>query len=117
MSNSRLSRYTCLRSRVAVYVPGTCGVDAAADNSATVERAAALLSGLFGGATAQSVRGYWLSDAAGLVAEDTTVVYAYADSAALDAAIDQVIDFCELIRAELRQEAIGLEVNNQMYFI
>lgn len=117
MNNNRLSKLTRLESRVAVYVPGTNGVDAAADNSATVNAAAALLSDLFGGATAQSVRGFWMSDAAGLVAENTTIVYSYADGAALEAGMDRVIDFCENMRDALKQEAVSLEVNNTLYFI
>lgn len=117
MKNNRLDKIARLESRVAVYVPGTAGVATAADNTAHVEAAAALLSELFGGATAQSVRGYWVSDAAGLVAEDTTVIYSYAAADALEAGLDRVLDFCEAMRDALEQEAISLEINSTLYFI
>jgi len=117
MTDNRLKSAARLESRVAVYVPGTAGVNTAADNSAHVERAAALLSELFGGASAQSVRGFWMSSAAGLVAEDTTVIYSFCTAAALEAGLPRVLDLCEALKADLQQEAISLEVNNQLYFI
>ena len=52
MINKKLEKLQPLRHRVAVYVPGTNGVNTAADNARYVKMAAATLSNLFGGATA-----------------------------------------------------------------
>lgn len=117
MINKRLEKLQPLRHRVAVYVPGTNGVNTAADNARYVQMAAATLSNLFGGATATPAVGYWLSDAAGLVEEKTTIVYAYAAGADLEHGLDVVIDFCADMRAELQQEAISLAIDDSMYFI
>ena len=73
MINKKLEKLQPLRHRVAVYVPGTNGVNTAADNSRYVKMAAATLSNLFGGATATPAIGYWMSDAAGLVEEKTAI--------------------------------------------
>ena len=35
----------------------------------------------------------------------------------LDVYKRQVIDFCENLKTELKQEAIALEINGEMYFI
>lgn len=117
MINKKLEKLQPLRHRVAVYVPGTNGVNTAADNARYVKMAAATLSNLFGGATATPAVGYWVSDAAGLVEEKTTVVYSYAAGAHLERGLDVVIDFCADMRAELQQEAISLAIDDSMYFI
>ena len=117
MINKRLEKLQPLRHRVAIYVPGTNGVNTAADNARYVKMAAATLSNLFGGATATPAIGYWMSDAAGLVEEKTTVVYAYAAGADLERGLDVVIDFCDGMRTELKQEAIALAIDDSMYFI
>lgn len=113
MITKRLEKLQPLRHRVAIYVPGTNGVNTAADNARYVRMAAALLSDAFGGATATPAVGYWMSESAGLVAEATTVVYAYATNTALD----DVIDFCDGMKTELHQEAIALAIDDSMYFI
>ena len=117
MTSKRLEKLQPLRHRVAVYVPGTNGVNTAADNARYVQMAAATLSDPFGGATATPAVGYWLSDAAGLVEEQTPVVYAYAAGADLERGLDSVIDFCADMRAELQQEAVSLEIDGALYFI
>lgn len=117
MTNKRLDRLQPLHHKIAVYVPGTNGVNTAADNSEHVRRAAALLSDLFGGATATPAVGYWMSTAAGLVEEKTTVVYAYAAGLDLERGLDAVIDFCDDMRRELHQEAVSLEIDGALYFV
>lgn len=117
MTNKRLEKLQPLRHRVAVYVPGTNGVNTAADNARYVQMAAATLSNLFGGATATAAIGYWMSDAAGLVEEKTTVIYSYAAGRDLERRLDAVIDCCADMRAELQQEAISLEIDGVLYFV
>ena len=82
-----------------------------------VKKTAALLSELFGGATSTPALGYWMSPAAGLVAEATTVVFAYAADAALQEHVGRVVELCEELKREMGQEAIALEINGEMYFI
>lgn len=117
MTNKRLENLQALRHRVAIYVPGTNGVNTAADNSEYVRRAAALLSDAFGGATATPARGFWTSESAGLVEERVTIVYAYAGNEALEDKLGAVIEFCEGMKEELKQEAISLELDSALYFI
>ena len=106
-----------LSSKITVYVPATNGIDQAADNTEQVKKTAALLSELFGGATSTPALGYWMSPAAGLVAEATTVVFAYAADAALQEHVGRVVELCEELKREMGQEAIALEINGEMYFI
>lgn len=117
INNATLKHCLKLSSKITVYVPATNGVNEAADNTEQVKRAAALLSELFGGATSTPALGYWLSPAVGLVAENTTVVFAYASDTALQEHVGEVVELCEELKRDMGQEAIALEINGEMYFI
>ena len=115
--NARLKSAVKLDRKIALYIPATVDVDKSADNSAQVDRAAALLSDLFGGATIQPGAGCWMSDSAGLVKEATTLVYAFCDAAGIDAGLDAVLDFSEKLKVEMAQESIAVEINGVLYLI
>jgi hypothetical protein len=106
-----------LSSKITVYVPATSDVNNAIDNTEYVNRTAALLSEYFGGATSSPAVGYWLSNNAGLVRENTTIVFAYASETDMAAHVDDVVAWCDSMREEMTQEAIALEINGEMYFI
>lgn len=106
-----------LSAKVAIYVPGTCGVDTAADTSFMVDRVAAALSAMFGGATAQKAAGFWCSNVAGLVKENTTIVYAFCDPAALNDHVGDIVTIAQDIKRELQQEAVSLELDGSLYII
>ena len=106
-----------LTEKVAIYVPGTCGVDTAADTSEHVNRIASELSSLFGGASAQVVSGYWLSPVAGLVQEKTTVVYSFCTPDALADHIGEVEKLARQLCRELHQEAVTVEAFGACKFV
>ncbi len=116
-TNSRLKNMFSLRSKITVYIPATMNINEEIDNTEYVNRAATLLSECFGGATSTDAIGYWTSPTAGLVKENTTMVFAYAGEKELKNNLDQVIDFCENLKAEMKQDAIALELNGEMFFI
>ena len=115
INNAVLKNCLKLSSKITVYVPATNGIDKAADNTEQVKKTAALPSD--GGATSTPALGYWMSPAAGLVAEATMVVFAYAADAALQEHVGRVVELCEELKREMGQEAIALEINGEMYFI
>ena len=105
-----------LSNKVTVYIPATVNINENIDNTKYVERAATLLSELFGGATATEAIGFWTSPTAGLVKERTTLVFAYADQEALRAGIDKVVDFALDLKKELNQDSVAVEINGEMNF-
>lgn len=117
MNNNILKNSFSLSHKITVYVPGTVDANTAGDTSAYVTEAAALLSECFGGATSTPVRGYWMSEAHGLIAEDNNAVFAYAAQSALDEHLDDVVNFAVRMRDELKQEAVAVELDGTMYFI
>ena len=113
--NEKLKKAFVLDRKIVLYIPATSGPAEAADNSTQVNRAASFLSEAFGGATIQPGRGCWISDAAGLVMENTTLVYAFTDADGLSARVDAVVDFMEALKIEMRQEAVSLEIDGVLY--
>lgn len=114
---TNLKQYIPLKHKVTIYIPGTNGVSTLADNGEHVKSAAALLSRLYGGATATENLGFWTSPSEGLVTEKITTVYSYASALDDNGELTQVLQFCESLKKALAQEAISLEVDNELYFI
>ena len=85
INNAKLKACIKLSHKVTVYVPATSGVNQQTDNTEQVRRTAALMADCFGGSTSTAALGYWLSPVAVLVAENTTVVFAYASDKDLQA--------------------------------
>ena len=106
-----------LSSKVTVYVPSTIDINTPIDTAEWVDSTATLLSNCFGGATSTEALGYWTSPTAGLVKEKSVMVFAYCSDSDLQAKIETVIDFCEFMKSELKQDAIAIEINGDMYFI
>ena len=108
-----------LGARVAVYVPGTCGVDT--NDNALADRmtasTAAALSEMFGGATATDAAGYWVSDAVGLVREAVRIVYSNTTRDELDRRGADVLALAERIKREMAQEAVSVEIDGALYLV
>lgn len=116
-ANNRLKAMFSLKSKITVYIPATVNINETIDNTEFVNKAATLLSECFGGATSTEALGYWVSDTAGLVKENTTMVFAYAGEDDLKKNLDKVIDFCQDLKTEMKQDAVALELNDEMFFI
>lgn len=106
-----------LACRLTVYVPATVNVNEQIDNRIFVDATAKLLSTCFGGATSTHAVGYWQSTNGELVHENTTLVFAYCTQADLQLHIDGIYKHCQQLREQMKQEAIALEVNGEMYLI
>lgn len=117
MMNAKLKNMFKLSSKITVYVPSTMDIDKAVDTKKYIDACAVLLSESFGGATSCEALGYWVSNSAGLVKEKSTMIFAYCSDKDLQSNIEKVIDFCETMKTELKQDAIAVEINGEMYFI
>ena len=111
-----LKKLIPLNRKITVYIPGTSDIDKAADNSGWAADAAHLLSSLYGGATSTENIGYWVSGTGELVQEKIITVFSYAEKLT-DNDVSKVIEFCENMKRELKQEAISLEIDNKLYFV
>lgn len=103
--------------QIAVYIPTTIAVDQLCDTTPYVERALALLGARFGGATSTAAQGVWQSQEAGLVRESVYLVQTYATEAALNRYLDEIVGFVRMIKQELKQEAMAIEVDQKLMLI
>lgn len=117
MKNAKLENLFKLNSKVTIIVPATINITEEIDNTEYVEEVATLFSECFGGATATQTLGYWNSPTMGLVKEKSTTVFAYCKESDLMANIDRVIEKAEELRDRLKQDAVAMEINGEMYFI
>lgn len=117
MKNAKLENLFKLNSKVTIIVPATININEEIDNTQYVEEVAELFSECFGGATATQTLGYWNSPTMGLVKEKSTTVFAYCREADLMANIDRVISKAEELRDRLKQDAVAMEINGEMYFV
>lgn len=115
--NAKLKNLFKLSSKITVYIPSTIDINKNINNKKYVDEAASMLSRFFGGATSCPVLGYWMSPSAGLVKEKTVMVYAYCTDDDLQVHAEEVIDYCESLKKELKQDSIAMEINGEMYFI
>lgn len=106
-----------LSCSVKIYVPSTVNVDQSFDSQEWTDKALQLLSNEFGGSTASKALGAWVSSKGELVKENVTMVFSYANQSQLEASIEKVYDFCLDMKTKLSQEAIALEINNELYLI
>jgi hypothetical protein len=103
--------------QLAVYVPTTVAVDRAADTTPYIERTLAFLGARFGGATSTPAQGVWQSEAVGLVREAVHVVQTYATGEDLHRYLPEVLAYVKMIKTELQQEAMALEVDHQLMLL
>lgn len=106
-----------LSSSIRIYVPSTVNVDEKIDSSEWINRSLSILSQEFGGSTASSALGAWISSKGDLIKENVTMVFSYARQEQLENSIEKIYEFCLEMKKELSQEAIALEVNGELYLI
>ena len=80
-----------------------------------VDLTATKFSEVNGGATSTNALGYWKSVAGELIKEKVVVVFSYSNE--LENSIEAAIETGEQLKEMANQDAISLEVNNELYFI
>lgn len=101
-----------LRKKVSIYVPSTMHDGPAPENIVNyyINDTLKKLSAMFGGATAQLVRGSWYStELDKLITEDITICYSFCD----EYDQDKLVAICDNLKTVFEQEAISLELSDQ----
>ena len=106
-----------LTEKAAIYVPSTNDINKFVDSSIYIKTVARAMSAMFGGATVTKAAGYWLSAAAGLVAEDVTIIYSYTTAESLQAHEQDIVKIADWLRTEMNQEAVSIEINNELFLV
>jgi hypothetical protein len=107
-----------LSHKVSLYVPtkDKNNIDLPAELiQKMIDITASKFSEVNGGATSTEALGYWKSVAGELIKEKVVVVFSYSNE--LEKSIEVAIETGEQLKTMADQDAISLEVNNELYFI
>lgn len=110
-------RRLSLNHSIGIFIPSTIDVDQAIDNSSQVQAALAFFGNIFGGATRNEVEGCWRSEDNDLVVEQVTIVRTFITKKAMEKHLDDVIAFATQLKQEMKQEAVAIDVDNQLILI
>ena len=105
MQNKKLKNLIKLSSNVKILIPSTIDINKDFDNSKYVDKALSLFSEFFGGATSFEALGAWQSQNLGLIKERVIAVESFCNENQLKQNIEKVIDFCEFLKTDMKQEA------------
>ena len=103
--------------QICIFIPTTINIDQPFDSSIYVNRTMVFLGEKFGGATSSQARGVWNSDDSGIVSEVVHLVVSYTTEDDLNRFANEVIEFIKLLKDELQQEAMALEINKKMILV
>jgi len=103
--------------QIGIFIPSTISVDKPIDTTKYVERTLKFLAERFGGATSKEAKGVWNSKHVGLVDEKVYVVHTYVTQKDMNKYLDEVVDYIKMLKIELKQEAMALEIDKKMTII
>lgn len=104
-------------NHIGIFIPTTIDVNTVFDTTPYIDRTLAFLGERFGGATSEEAKGIWNSEDIGLVGEKLFKVHTYATSRDLKKYLDEVVEFVRVIKEELKQEAMAMEINQKLTLI
>jgi CRP-like cAMP-binding protein len=104
-------------NHIGIFIPTTFEVNKHVDTTPYIDRTLSFFGSRFGGATSEEAKGIWNSEDIGLVGEKLFKVHTYATSDDLQRYLDEVVDYVREIKAELKQEAMAIEVNQKLTLI
>ena len=102
---------------IGIFIPSTIDVNQSVDNTTQVQATLAFLGDLFGGAISNKGNGVWRSEESGLVTEQVTVVRAFVSRNALEKHLDAVVEFATNLKKEMKQEAVAIDIDNQLVLV
>ena len=110
-------RVQVLGRSVSVLVPTTVDANVPADTSFYVEEAKQFMAELFEGAGAFEQEGLYTSSQWGIIREEIVVVRSFTTNRVLEKNFPLILGFLQYLQNELRQEAMGLEIDGKLLII
>lgn len=121
MKNNLLKQFEAGKNKVELYVPSTIH-DEPCNNSEQVAKVVDAFCGLFGGASVTTVKGAW-TECDAITKKQITIyeqcedVFSFCNDERLEAGLEAVIEIAKNLKAEMKQTAITLIINNIFYLI
>lgn len=102
---------------IGIFIPTTVDVDQQIDTTVHMDQTMSFMAERFGGATCKVANGVWHSEQLGLVGEVVYIIHSYITRADMNRYLDEVVDYIKMMKRELKQEAMALEVNHKLTLI
>ena len=106
-----------MNNKVSIYVPSTVNINKRINNNKQVMSIIKQMSLLFGGATSYKCTGGWVAENGEIVTEQVNIVYSFCNKKSLQNNLSKVINICQQIKKDMKQEAVTLEINGKAAFI
>lgn len=103
--------------QISVYLPTTINIDEVIDTTKYIDKTMAFFGEKFGGATCNEANGVWNSSKGDLVSETVNIVVSYTTEENLNMYVDEVIEYVKVIKDELAQDAMAIEINKKLILI
>ena len=102
-----------------IIIPGTTAVNvpAAEMQADMVDLALINMSRLFGGATATTGTGAWMSDDKGLVRESIVIVSSHTDDDGMEKNREKALRLALLVGRRMKQESVAVEIDGKLYLM
>ncbi len=113
----RMKSQMYLPTSIKVYVPSTTNVNEKIDNTKYLNETLHTLSNLFGGCTMYESTGVWESMKRELVKENVNVCQSFTNKKTLKKNLQYVVNHCEYLKKDMKQEGISLEIGNKFYVL
>ena len=104
-----------LKNKVSIYVPSTYHDAPAPDNVVNyyVQDTLRQLAALYGGSTATTGKGFFMSEEKGAILDNVTICYSFCKKYKKS----DLVKICRNLKTVFLQESIGLEINGHFYFV
>lgn len=102
---------------IGIYIPTTINGNQYFDTTEQREETLNFMAERFGGATCKTGTGVWNSEQMGLVGESVYIVHSYITQPDLNRYLDEVVDYIRVLKRDLKQEAMALEINRKLTLI
>ncbi len=112
-----LQRRLSLTHSIGIFIPSTLDVDMSVDNTQQVQQTLNFLGSIFGGATSSNAEGVWQSEESGMVVEEVTIVRTFVSQQALERNLDSVIGYATELKLTMKQEAVAVDIDNQLLLV
>ena len=108
-----------LTNEIQIFIPSTYDGNKPAKRMQRKEtkRASKYFCSYFGGATEQPANGYYISDSKGLIKEKQNIIYSACTDEALTEHENKIFAYAKRLCRRMKQEAVTVKVNNNMYFV
>ena len=108
-----------LTNKIQIFIPSTYEGNKPAKRLQRKEtkRASKYFCSYFGGATATTAQGYYISPEKGLIKEKQNIIYSACTDEALTEHKNKFFAYAKRLCRRMRQESVTLEINGTMQFI